>query len=286
LLGTKKGVTAAQLDVKLTNGIPIGILEEALDRAMEGRKQIIEQMDKYNPFLPQNLILKSNIPRGALINYEQSRYKYLVGPGGEMIKFIEGNTNINTNTNTNFNFNTNTNTNNIETYKCNLKFREEGVVYVYGENEEELFEACLFIKELASNINEGDVFNGQVVEVKDYGVLVKITRAQIALLHISELTHDPELLKKPVSELVAVGQRLMVKVLNVDKGTGQIKVSRKQYLGLQKDEKDPLVLAVPTEDTPQIGTIPTFPTTPPRAWSREYFKRYHHYYYHSYCYDY
>lgn len=246
--GTKKGVTAVQLDVKLANGIPISILEEALDRAMVARKEIIAKMDKYVPFQTQSLVLKSNIPRAALIKYEPSRYKYLVGPGGEMIKFIE------------------------ETYKCTVQFREEGVVYVYGENEAELYEACLFIKELACNINENEVFNGQVVEVKDYGALIKITRAQIALLHISELTHDPELLKRPVSELVAVGQRLQVKVLNVDKGTGQIKVSRKQFLNLGKDEKDPLVFQVPNEDTPQMGSIPTFPTTPPRAWSREYFK--------------
>ena len=246
--GTKKGITAVQLDVKLANGIPISILEEALDRAMEGRRDIIAKLDKYAPFQTQNLILKKNIPRAALIKYEPSRYKYLVGPGGEMIKFIE------------------------ETYKCTVQFREEGVVYVYGEYEAELYEACLFIKELACNINENDVFNGQVVEVKDYGALIKITRAQIALLHISELTHDPELLKKPVSELVAVGQRLQVKVLNVDKGTGQIKVSRKQLLNLSEDEKDLLTFQVPTEDTPQMSSIPTFPTTPPRAWSREYFK--------------
>ena len=246
--GTKNGITAVQLDVKLTNGIPISILEEALERAMEGRKSIIAQMDKYSPFQTQNLVLKNNVPRAAMIKYEPSRYKYLVGPGGEMIKFIE------------------------ETYKCSVQFREEGVVYVYGENEVEVDEACLFIKELVCNINENDVFHGQVVEVKDYGALVKITRAQIALLHISELTHDPELLKKPVSELVAVGQRLQVKVLNVDKGTGQIKVSRRQLLNLSSSEKDPLIFQVPTADTPQMGIIPTFPTTPPRAWSREYFK--------------
>jgi predicted RNA-binding protein with RPS1 domain len=56
------------------------------------------------------------------------------------------------------------------------------------------------------------VFAAEVVDVKDFGAVVKIARAQEALLHVSELSHDAALLKKPVSELLAVGQRLEVQV--------------------------------------------------------------------------
>jgi predicted RNA-binding protein with RPS1 domain len=57
-----------------------------------------------------------------------------------------------------------------------------------------------------------DVFAAEVIDVKDFGAVVKIARAQEALLHVSELTHDAALLKKPITDLVAVGQRLDVQV--------------------------------------------------------------------------
>jgi predicted RNA-binding protein with RPS1 domain len=137
-------------------------------------------------------------------------------------------------------------------------------------------DAKMLVQDLVVVVKEGDVYAAEVVDVKDFGAVVKIARAKEALLHISELTHDPQLLKKnTLAELLAVGQRLEVKVLAVDKATGMTKVSRKSLL--PADSLPDTLTATPHVEATDgralpWNAMPSFPMTPPKKWSREYFK--------------
>ncbi len=99
-----------------------------------------------------------------------------------------------------------------KTYDCTLDMNEEGVAYLFGTKKHDVLEAKMLVQDLVSFPKEGDVFTSEVLEVKDFGMTVKLTRAQEALLHISELSHDQNLIRKNLTEVVAVGQKLDVKV--------------------------------------------------------------------------
>ena len=94
---------------------------------------------------------------------------------------------------------------------------------------------------------------------------------------MADITHDPNLAKKPVNELIAVGQTFNVQITQVDKSSGYVKVSRKKLLN--PDEPDNLTPTVTntiadnetTDDSESLA--PSFPTTPPRRWNPDYFKR-------------
>ena len=184
--GSATGVTSIQLDVKLPEGIPLGILEEALDRARAGRLEILASMTSAIS-VPRSSV-KDTAPRVALVRFDPDRRRFLIGPGGEMLRHIE------------------------EQYDCKIDVSDEGVAYIFGYNARGVADARVLIHDLVNIVQPGDTFSAEVVDVKDFGLMVKITRAQEALLHISELTHDPVALKKSLTELVAVGQRLDVQV--------------------------------------------------------------------------
>lgn len=249
IAGTRTGVTAMQLDTKLSSGIPLSVMGLSLLEAKAGRTSILDNMDT-SIKRPRNKI-KHTAPHAFVVNYDPERAVYLLGPGGKMLHFIE------------------------EEYNCTVdasnSTSREGVAYIYGQDEESTREAYLLVQDLVSNVEPGDVFDGQVTEIKDFGVFIKISRAQEALLHISELSHDYAVRKRPLDTLMSVGQRIKVQVLSVDKGTGTVRVSRKALL--KKDAVDHLEPS-PVEETSQntMVDLPEWPHTPPRPWSRDFFR--------------
>jgi predicted RNA-binding protein with RPS1 domain len=108
--------------------------------------------------------------------------------------------------------------------------------------------------------------------MKDYGVIVQLSRSQVGLLHISEMTNNPLLLSKPVDELVAIGQRIRVRVTDVDQVQGFVKVSRKVLLNQKDPVSDMLAPEVPPESAKKIETLPHFPSVPPRPFTKTFFR--------------
>ena len=106
--GSAKGITAVQLDVKLQDGVPAPILEEALDRAREGRLRILESIATAIPRARSTV--KDSAPRAEVVKFDPERKMHLVGRGGEMIRFIE------------------------EEYDCEVDTSEEGVAYIFGKD--------------------------------------------------------------------------------------------------------------------------------------------------------
>jgi polyribonucleotide nucleotidyltransferase len=104
IAGTKKGITAMQLDVKLSDGVPSIILEEALDHARIGRLQILDAMTVAQKGARPTV--KDTAPKAAVVVFDPERKIHLIGRGGEMLRFIE------------------------ENYQCEVDIREDGVAYM------------------------------------------------------------------------------------------------------------------------------------------------------------
>lgn len=205
IAGSARGITSMQLDVKLPLGVPAHILSEALDRARTARLHILEQMASSQQLSQSDPAMslppsawtglsaprahtKPHAPRAEVVKFDPERKRHLVGPGGEMLRYIEN------------------------LYSCTVDLTEEGVAYIYGAKETDVMRARGLVEDLVIMVKEGDTLSAEVLDVKDFGAMVNITRAQEALLHMSELTHDITLLKKPMHELLGIGQCLMVKV--------------------------------------------------------------------------
>ena len=160
------------------------------------------------------------------------------------------------------------------TFDVSVDTSVDGYAYIHGKSHRGVSEAELLVQDLVLDPQEGDNYLAEVIEIKDYGCVVRLTRAQDALLHISEMTTSEKLRRKGAPELVALGQRLRVQVIGVDREYGTVKVSRKALLRQDGgDEEDDLKPEAPSaaDRLLAIGTLPTFPVIPPRKWSPDFF---------------
>eukprot|EP00605_Chrysophyceae_sp_TOSAG23-4_P001824 GSChrysophyteH1.ASY1.ANO1.2014.1 assembled CDS len=146
----------------------------------------------------------------------------------------------------------------------------DGSAYIFGQNAQAVDEARMLVQDIVTEVSTGDKLTAEVVDIRDFGAMVKVTRAQEALLHISELSHDKEITQRPVSEVLRIGQHLDVEVLSVDTAIGAVRVSRKKLLN--SDTKDPLLDSPVVVQEKRFKELPSFPTTPPRKYNQDYFK--------------
>ena len=209
--GTRAGVTALQLDVKLAGGVPLAMICEALDAAASARAQVLDVMEVAAPLPPAGSApqLKAIAPRIEIVNFDPVRRKDLVGPQGQTMREIES------------------------TFGCSLDLSTEGQVKIFCEDASRALDAKQLVQELVAEIIEGQTYVCTVLEIKDYGAIVQVLRNREGLLHISELAHaarsgsGPSLAPK---DLLNLGDTLELKCIGVDHIGGWIKLSRKALL--------------------------------------------------------
>jgi len=195
--GTKEGITAIQMDVKV-DGLTLEMIKEALERAKKARLEILEKMEavlsaprsSLSPFAPRVYTLQINPEKIGLV----------IGSGGSVIKNI------------------------IENFEVEVDIDEKGKIFITAQDEERAKKALEYIKELVKNIEVGDVFQGVVKRIMDFGAMVEIVPGKEGLCHISELANHRI---KKVSDVVKVGQVIPVKVIGIDE-MGRISLSAKQ----------------------------------------------------------
>ena len=249
IAGTNKGVTAMQLDMKLPDGVELAILEEALKAAGVARRYILQKMRE--TLSASRDSVKDSAPSAEMVSYDAERKRLLIGPGGEMVRYIE------------------------DIYNCSIDTTEDGLAYIYGSDRASVSQATALVKDIVTVLEPGDELTGEVTEIKDFGAFVKLTRSQEAMLHLSEISHDSAVIKRPIATTLAVGQKVQVQVLSVDRGTGAVRVSRKALL--KKGETDN-ISADNTSEIEQVepgglrDPLPTFPVIPPRKWSKDFFR--------------
>ncbi|MFP4064655.1 MAG: polyribonucleotide nucleotidyltransferase [Bacteroidales bacterium] len=202
--GTTKGITACQMDIKI-DGLRYELLEEALTQAKEGRLHILQEMEKtisgprkdYKPHVPR--IVKLTVPKefiGAII-----------GPGGKVIQELQkesGSTIV------------------IE------EVGDYGVVDIVSEDKSSIDYVVDRIKGIIAVPEIGQVYQGTVKSIVPFGMFIEILPGKEGLLHISEI--EWRRLDKVEDSGFKVGDEIEVKLLDVDKKTGKLKLSRKALL--------------------------------------------------------
>ena len=206
--GTKNGVTALQMDIKI-GGITPQLMRQALEQARVGRLHILEQMGKALAEPRKNL--SAFAPRIFTLKIKQDKIRDVIGPGGKMIRSIIAD--------------------------CGVKINVEdtGAISIAAVDEASAKKAIERINQLTEEVEVGKLYLGTVRKIMDFGAFVEIIPGTDGLVHISQLAHHRV---KAVSDEVAEGDQIMVKVLEIDK-QGKIRLSRKEAMAPPSDAKEP-----------------------------------------------
>jgi len=197
--GTKKGITACQMDIKI-DGLPYETLEKALDQAKEGRLHILDEMAKGIADVREDL--KPHAPRMIEIIIDKSFIGAVIGPGGKIIQELQEKTGT---------------VINIE------EVDEKGVVSISSSDKAAIDAARAAIDKITFVPQVGDVYEAVVDSVMPYGVFVKFS-GKSGLLHVSEISHSRI---NDVSEVFSEGDPVKVKLIGIDEKTGKMRLSRK-----------------------------------------------------------
>ncbi len=201
--GTRQGITALQMDVKI-EGVSIKILSDAFKQARQARLLILKEMEKViDKPRPE---LSPYAPRIYTLQINPERIRDVIGPSGKTINAI------------------------IEETGVSIDIEDSGLIFVTSENQAAAQKALDWIKNLTREVKIGEVFQGKVVRILDFGAMVEILPGQTGLVHISELA--PYRIRK-VSDVVKIGDIIPVKVKNIDE-QGRINLTLKQEI---KDKK-------------------------------------------------
>jgi polyribonucleotide nucleotidyltransferase len=197
--GTKHGVTALQMDIKIA-GITPKLMRQALDQARKGRLYILERMAEALPRARPNL--SPFAPRIFMLKIKQDRIRDVIGPGGKMIRSIIA--------------------------ECGVKINVEdtGDISIAAVDEASAKKAIEMINRLTEEVEVGKIYLGTVRKIMDFGAFVEILPGTDGLVHISQLADHRV---KSVSDEVKEGDQVMVKVLEIDK-QGKIRLSRKEAM--------------------------------------------------------
>jgi len=195
--GTKKGITAIQMDVKIT-GITAAIFAEALAGAKKARIQILDEV--FATVLPApREQLSQWAPRIYTLQINKDKIGELIGPGGKNIREL------------------------TETFEVEIDVEEDGRVYVAATSEENGKKAVEKIEGMTRTVEVGEQFEGPVKRILDFGAFVEILPGQEGLVHISKLA-DRHVDK--VEDVVKMGDIIPVKVIKIDE-QGRIDLSLK-----------------------------------------------------------
>ena len=197
--GTEKGVTALQMDIKIA-GITAALMQQALEQARTGRLHILERMRGSLQAPRPNL--SPLAPRIYTLKIKADRIRDVIGPGGKTIRGIIAD--------------------------CGVKINVEdtGIVSIAAVDEASAQKAIQMVNRLTEEVEVGKVYMGTVRKIMDFGAFVEILPGTDGLVHISQLA--PHRVKS-VSDEVAEGDQILVKVLEVDR-QGKIRLSRKETM--------------------------------------------------------
>ncbi|PWU08604.1 MAG: polyribonucleotide nucleotidyltransferase [Verrucomicrobia bacterium] len=205
LCGTSVGITGFQLDLKLP-GLTHDILIEAISKATEARANILEHMEATLP--TSRTELNPYAPRIETLRIPSDKIGLLIGPGGKTIRGIVAETG------------------------AEINIEDDGSVHIYSNNAESLNRAKDIIQGMTKEVGIGDLYQGKVVSVKEFGAFVELLPGKDGLVHISELA---DFRVKKVEDVVSVGDSIWVKCIGID-DKGRVKLSRKAAM-LERDAK-------------------------------------------------
>ncbi|MBI3813425.1 MAG: polyribonucleotide nucleotidyltransferase, partial [Nitrospinae bacterium] len=197
--GTSTGVTAIQMDIKVT-GVDREVMERALEQAREGRLHVLKEMEKVIARPKSDLSLYA--PRIITIQIKSDKVRNVIGPGGKIIRGI------------------------IEQTGVNIDIEDDGTIAIASPDGGAAQKAIDIIKELTQEAEIGKIYMGKVRKIMEFGAFVEIFPGTDGLVHISQLA-DRRIVN--VYDEVKEGDEIPVKVLEIDR-QGKIRLSRKDAL--------------------------------------------------------
>ncbi len=197
--GTSAGVTAIQLDIKVTY-LPLTVVRETIERAKSVRLRILDVMSQVIPGPRPEVSLHA--PKMLTHSISPEDIGQIIGPGGRVIRRIE------------------------EETGAEINVEEDGAITVSGENSESASRALQMIKDITGEPEIGRTIMGKVVRIMDFGAFVEIAPGRDGLVHISELAEEHV---NRVEDMLSVDDEIMVKIIEVD-NLGRINLSRKAVL--------------------------------------------------------
>ena len=215
--GTRKGITALQMDIKI-KGITKNIFKEALAQAKTARMEILDVMEK--EIAEPRKELSPYAPKIKTMQINPDKIKDVIGRGGEMItKIILESSGVNT-------------VNDKDAVKIDIE--DDGRVIVYHTDYAIIDKALAMIEEVVREVEIGKVYTGKVKTIEDFGCFVELWPGCEGLVHVSQL--DVKRVEKP-SDVVKVGDEIVVKATGFDK-RGKLNLSRKEVLMGNKDKEE------------------------------------------------
>lgn len=197
--GTDKGVTALQMDIKIT-GITAEIMKVALSQAKEGRMHILGLMKQAMSTSREDL--SEFAPRILTLKINPDKIRDVIGKGGAVIRAI------------------------TEETGTTIDIEEDGTIKIGCVNAEAGQEAKKRIEEIAAEIELGQVYEGKVIKLLDFGAVVSLLPGKDGLLHISQIAHQRV---NAVSDFLSEGQIVKVKVIEADE-KGRVRLSMKALI--------------------------------------------------------
>jgi polyribonucleotide nucleotidyltransferase len=202
--GTKDGITALQMDIKVPN-VTHAILTEALEQARRARLFILDKMNSV--IATHRETLSAYAPRIFTLQIPTDKIRELIGPGGKMIRSI------------------------VETTGCKIDVEDDGSVKIFSSDGAAADRCIQMITDICAVAEVGKTYLGKVVRIVDFGAFVEIFPGTDGLLHISEISESRI---KQVRDELNEGDQILVKVLALE--GNKIKLSRKAILKEQRDK--------------------------------------------------
>ncbi len=197
--GTRNGVTALQMDIKVS-GLTPAIFRQALEQARQGRLHILGKME--SALQGPRPEMSTYAPRIITLHIHPDKIRDLIGPGGKTIRKIQ------------------------EETGCQIDIEDTGKVFLATVDEEAMERAVAMIRDLTESVEVGRIYKGKVVRIMPFGAFVEILPRQDGLVHISQLAEQRV---NRVEDVVNIGDEIMVKVTEID-DRGRVNLSRKQAI--------------------------------------------------------
>ena len=205
--GTKNGITAIQVDIKI-DGLTIDIIRETFERLKNARNYILNEVLLKAIDKPREEVSKY-APKTISFNIDPEKIRDVIGTGGKVINKI------------------------IEQTGVQIDIEDDGKVCIYAVNTEAANEAQKIINGIVKEPEVGEIYSGKVTKIMTFGAFVEILPGKEGLIHISKLDHKRV---EKVEDVLKEGDEVMVKVIEIT-DQGKINLSRKDLL--PKEEKRP-----------------------------------------------
>lgn len=204
--GTKEGITAIQMDIKIS-GINREILEEALKKAKKARLFILEKMEE--TISESRKELSEFAPKIFTMKINPDKIRSVIGPGGKVINKI------------------------IDETGVKIDIDDDGNIAIAADNAESGNKAIKIIENIIKDVEAGEIYLGKVTKITNFGAFLEVLNGKEGLLHISQIAKERV---NKVEDVLKIGDELLVKVMEID-NQGRINLSRKVLLEDEKEEK-------------------------------------------------